>query len=122
VRREARTTIYGEIGTAFPLPAPDTAPAPSPMKVDPERLKSVLGITDVTFIPGRSSLAVVDATLSGYPPAFDAANREAMTQPGTYDYSCPIHPKMQGRIVVRRLGPDSVLERISLRGEPRSLT
>ena len=24
------------------------------MKVEPERLKSVLGITDVTFIPGRS--------------------------------------------------------------------
>ena len=35
------------------------------MKVEPERLKSVLGIADVTFIPGRSALAIVDATLSG---------------------------------------------------------
>ena len=48
------------------------------MKVEPERLKSVLGVTDVTFIPGRSTLAVVDATLSGRPPAFDAATHDAM--------------------------------------------
>jgi plastocyanin len=142
------------------------------MKVEPERLKSVLGITNVTFIPGRSSLAVVDSTLSGQPPAFEAANRDAMmhrrtegtnlalqpnqigidnfqftpsvlsvsagtavtwinkddtphlvvstqnkfasgvldedqrftvtlTEPGTYDYFCSIHPKMQGQLVVR---------------------
>jgi plastocyanin len=48
------------------------------MKVEPERLKSVLGVTNVTFIPGRSALAVVDATLSGLPPAFDAASHDAM--------------------------------------------
>ena len=50
------------------------------MKVEPERLKSVLGVTNVTFIPGRNSLAVVDATLSGLPPAFAAASHDAMVQ------------------------------------------
>jgi amicyanin len=126
----------------------------------------------VTFIPGRSSLAVVDATLSGEPPAFVSASHDAMmrrqsdrkalilgpneigidnfdftpavltvkagttvtwinkddvphlivntqnrfrassvldtdqrysvtlARPGTYDYFCSLHPKMQGKIVV----------------------
>jgi Icc protein len=68
------------MSTAFPQPTPGTAPAPGPMKVEPERLKSVLGITDVTFVPGRATLAVIDATLSGQPPAFEAASRDAMAR------------------------------------------
>jgi plastocyanin len=102
-------------------------------------------IADVTFVPGRGSLAIVDATLSGQPPAFDEASHEAMmerqtkrrsitladnevgidnfnfatpvlspvldtdqrfsttlTTAGTYDYFCSLHPKMQGKIIVRR--------------------
>ena len=66
------------MSTAFPQPTPGTAPAPGAMKVEPARLKSVLGITDVTFVPGRSMLAVVDATLSGEPPAFASASHDAM--------------------------------------------
>jgi amicyanin len=144
------------------------------MKVDADRLKSVLGIANVTFVPGRSSLAIVDSTLSGQPPAFEAASHDAMmrrqeqrknlrlaaneigidnfnftpqtltvktgtkvtwinsddvphlivsvqgafkqspvldsdqrysatiAKPGTYDYFCSLHPKMQGKIVVTR--------------------
>jgi plastocyanin len=171
---EGHVSFHTAMATAFPLPAPNSsALAPVPMKVEPERLKSVLGITNVTFVPGHSSLAVVDSTLSGQPPAFDAANHDAMmrrqaakanlvlgpneigidnfqftpavlrvsagtavtwinkddtphriastqnkfqpsgvldtdqrftvtlTEPGTYDYFCSIHPKMQGQIVVR---------------------
>src|SRR5437667_4975607 len=75
---EGNIAFHTAMSTAFPQPAPGTAPAPGPMKVEPERLKSVLGVTDVTFIPGRSTLAVVDATLSGRPPAFDAATHDAM--------------------------------------------
>ena len=77
---EGNISFHTAMSTAFPQPTPGTAPAPGPMKVEPERLKSVLGITDVTFIPGRSMLAVVDATLSGEPPAFVAASHEAMMQ------------------------------------------
>jgi plastocyanin len=170
---EGHVSFHTAMATGFPLPAPNSsALAPVPMKVEPERLKSVLGIRSVTFVPGRSSLAVVDSTLSGQPPAFEAANREAtirrqaeranlvfgpneigidnfqfmpaalrvsagtavtwinkddtphlvvstqnkfkqsgildtdqrfsvtLTAPGTYDYFCSIHPKMQGQIVV----------------------
>jgi plastocyanin len=142
------------------------------MAVDPQRLKSVLGIANVTFIPGRGSLAVVDSTLSGLAPAFEAASHDSMnmkrnarramklgptdigidnfnftpptltvakgtkvtwinnddvphlivnvqnrfkqsavldtdqkfsatlTAPGTYNYFCSLHPKMQGKIIV----------------------
>jgi len=75
---EGNISFHTAMSTAFPQPAPGTAPAPGPMKVEPDRLRSVLGITDVTFIPGRGSLAVVDATLSGQPPAFEAASHDAM--------------------------------------------
>lgn len=75
---EGTMSFHTAMSTAFPQPTPGTAPAPGPMLVDPSKLKSVLGITDVTFIPGRSSLAVVDATLSGEAPAFEAASHDAM--------------------------------------------
>jgi plastocyanin len=75
---EGNVSFHTAMSTAFPQPTPGTAPAPGPMKVEPDRLKSVLGITDVTFVPGRSALAVVDATLSGQPPAFEQASHDAM--------------------------------------------
>ncbi len=170
---EGNVSFHTAMSTAFPQPTPGTAPAPGPMKVEPEKLRSVLGVTNVTFIPGRSALAVVDATLSGEPPAFESASHDAMmrrktdrnalvlaanevgidnfqftpgvvtvkvgttvtwinkddvphlivstknkfkqsavldtdqrfsatlTKPGTYDYFCALHPKMQGKIVVK---------------------
>ncbi|HET7188733.1 MAG TPA: metallophosphoesterase [Gemmatimonadaceae bacterium] len=75
---EGHMSFHTAMSTAFPQPAPGTAPAPGPMTVDAQRLKSVLGITEVTFVPGRSALAVVDATISGLPPAFAAASQDAM--------------------------------------------
>jgi plastocyanin len=75
---EGNVSFHTAMSTAFPQPTPGTAPAPGPMKVEPDRLRSVLGITDVTFVPGRSALAVVDATLSGQPPAFEQASHDAM--------------------------------------------
>ena len=75
---EGHMSFHTAMSTAFPQPAPGTAPAPGPMTVDAQRLKSVLGITEVTFVPGRSALAVVDATISGLPPAFAAVSQDAM--------------------------------------------
>jgi plastocyanin len=77
---EGNVAFHTAMSTAFPQPTPGTAPSPGPMTVDPKRLKSVLGIADVTFVPGRQSLAVVDATLSGEPPAFESASHDAMLQ------------------------------------------
>jgi 3',5'-cyclic-AMP phosphodiesterase len=77
---DGHVSFHTAMSTAFPQPAPGSAPGPGPMLVDPTKLKSVLGIADVTFIPGRSTLAVVDATLSGEPPAFEAAAHDTMMQ------------------------------------------
>jgi len=61
---EGNVTFHTAMSTAFPQPAPGTAPAPGPMKVPGERLRSVLGITDVRYVSKRHSLAVVDSTLA----------------------------------------------------------
>lgn len=60
---EGAVTFHTAMSTAFPQPAPGSAPAPGPMKVPTERLRGVLGITDVRFQPGQNTLAVVDSTL-----------------------------------------------------------
>jgi Icc protein len=60
---EGAVTFHTAMSTAFPQPAPGSAPAPGPMKVPAERLRSVLGITDVHFQPGQHTLAVVDSPL-----------------------------------------------------------
>jgi hypothetical protein len=38
-------------------------PSPGPMKVPAEKLRSVLGITDVNFIRGRRTLGIIDSSL-----------------------------------------------------------
>ena len=79
---EGNVAFHTAMSTAFPQPAPGTAPAPGPLKVAPERLRSVLGVTDVTYVSGHHTLAVVDATLSGLAPAFAAATHESMSAQG----------------------------------------
>jgi 3',5'-cyclic-AMP phosphodiesterase len=61
---EGNITFHTAMSTAFPQPAPGTAPKPGPMKVEAGRLSSVLGITDVNYVEGKHSLAVVDRTLA----------------------------------------------------------
>ncbi|MBV9879526.1 MAG: metallophosphoesterase [Gemmatirosa sp.] len=75
---EGNTQFHTAMSTAFPQPAPGSAPAPGPMKVDPGLLARVLGVTSVSYVPGRHSLAVVDATISGAPAAFAEANHQEM--------------------------------------------
>ena len=61
---EGRMTFHTAMSTAFAQPQAGKAPRPGPMKVEPGRLKDYLGITDVNYVQGESSLAVVDSTLS----------------------------------------------------------
>ena len=61
---EGNVTFHTATSTAFPQPAPGAAPKPGPMKVAPEILPTVLGITEVTYVESQHSLAVVDAKLS----------------------------------------------------------
>jgi 3',5'-cyclic AMP phosphodiesterase CpdA len=61
---EGNVTFHTAASTAFPQPQPGTADSPGPMKVPAERLKSILGITDVTYVRGKHALAVVDSSLA----------------------------------------------------------
>jgi Icc protein len=61
---EGNVTFHTARSTAFPQPEPGKAPAPGPMKVPAERLRSVLGITNVNYVRGNHSLAVVDSALA----------------------------------------------------------
>jgi 3',5'-cyclic AMP phosphodiesterase CpdA len=61
---EGNVTFHTAPSTAFPQPAPGTAPSPGPMKVASEKLNAVLGVTDVTFKPGEQRLAIIDRPLS----------------------------------------------------------
>ncbi len=64
---EGHITFHTALSTAFPQPAPGSAPSPGPMTVAAKRLRSFLGISHATYIEGRSTLATVDSTLSGEP-------------------------------------------------------
>lgn len=61
---EGNVTFHTAASTAFPQPQPGTADSPGPLKVPAEQLKSILGITDVTYLRGKHALAVVDSSLA----------------------------------------------------------
>ena len=62
---EGNVTFHTARSTAFPQPAPGTAPSPGPMKVDASKLRSVLGIASVNFKMGDQPLAIIDTPLQG---------------------------------------------------------
>jgi Icc protein len=64
---EGNVTFHTAMSTAFPQPAPGTAPSPGPMKVPANKLRDVLGITHANFVAQRHDLAVVDSSLAGTP-------------------------------------------------------
>jgi 3',5'-cyclic AMP phosphodiesterase CpdA len=61
---EGRIAFHTARSTAFPQPAPGTAPSPGPLKVPPEQLHSMLGITDALFVRGHDRIALIDSTLT----------------------------------------------------------
>src|SRR5215212_895638 len=61
---EGNVTFHTARSTAYPQPPPGTAPAPGPIKdVPAEKLRSMLGVTDVNYVAKGSQLAVVDEAL-----------------------------------------------------------
>jgi hypothetical protein len=61
---EGNITFHTARSTAFPQPAPGSAPKPGPMVVEAPRLRSVLGLTQVTYRETATPLAIVDTALS----------------------------------------------------------
>src|SRR5882757_3967725 len=62
---EGNVAFHTARSTAFPQPAPGTAPSPGPMKVADDKLRGLLGVASVTFKQGDQRLAVVDQPLQG---------------------------------------------------------
>jgi len=60
---EGNVAFHTARSTAFPQPAPGTAPSPGPLKVPAGELRKHLGVTTVNFVQGRKSLAIVDTPL-----------------------------------------------------------
>ena len=61
---EGNVTFHTARSTAYPQPAPGTAPAPGPIKNLPsDQLRNFLGLTDVNVVHSGSPLALVDSTL-----------------------------------------------------------
>jgi len=60
---EGNVTFHTARSTAFPQPAPGTAPSPGPMKVPADQLEKMLGIASVTFKQNEQRLAIVDRPL-----------------------------------------------------------
>jgi Icc protein len=61
---EGAVTFHTATSTAFPQAHPSPDAKPGPLKVEAEMLRSLLGITEVNYVRGQHSLAVVDASLA----------------------------------------------------------
>jgi plastocyanin len=60
---EGKVSFHTAMSTAFPQPAPGSAPSAGPMKVPADQLQRVLGITDVNYLVSGGSLAIIDSPL-----------------------------------------------------------
>jgi hypothetical protein len=61
---EGNVAFHTACSTAFPQPAPGTAPSPGPIKDLPAGwLRATLGVTRVSQVQGQSGLAIIDTPL-----------------------------------------------------------
>jgi 3',5'-cyclic AMP phosphodiesterase CpdA len=60
---EGNVAFHTGMSTAFPQPAPGAAASPGPMKVEPGRLRQLLGVSTVSYVAGKERLAIVDRPL-----------------------------------------------------------
>ena len=60
---EGHVSFHTAMSTAFPQPAPGSAPSPGPMKVDADRLKKVLGLSRMSFHDVNHPIAITDVPL-----------------------------------------------------------
>jgi len=61
---EGNMTFHTARSTAFPQPAPGTAPKGGPMVVPADQLRGMLGLTSVNYVEVDHHLALVDSTLA----------------------------------------------------------
>ena len=61
---EGAIMFHTAMSTAFPQPAPGSAPSPGPMKIPEADARRMIGAADVTYVPGQHPLAIVDSRLA----------------------------------------------------------
>src|SRR5246500_2879207 len=61
---EGNVTFHTARSTAFPQPAPGTAPSPGPKLVPAGELRKWLGVREVVYAPSPTNLAVTDSDLA----------------------------------------------------------
>jgi plastocyanin len=66
---EGNVTFHTALSTAFPQPAPGTAPSPGPMKVEDARLRKVLGLARMSFQTVNHPIAITDLPLEADAPS-----------------------------------------------------
>jgi len=60
---EGHVSFHTAMSTAFPQPAPGSAPSPGPMKVEADRLKKILGLSRLSFHDINHPIAITDVPL-----------------------------------------------------------
>ena len=62
---EGHVTFHTAMSTAYPQPAPGSAASPGPVKVADDRLRKVLGLSQMTFHGVNHPIAITDVPLEG---------------------------------------------------------
>ena len=78
---EGHVTFHTAMSTAFPQPAPGSAPSPGPMKVEADRLKKVLGLSRMSFHDVKHPIAITDLPLEEPTQAAASDHRLVATGP-----------------------------------------
>jgi 3',5'-cyclic AMP phosphodiesterase CpdA len=61
---EGNVTFHTARSTAYPQPSAGSGPGPGPLKVPPDQLRTMLGISSVSIVKHPRSLALSDSTLA----------------------------------------------------------
>jgi Icc protein len=69
---EGHVTFHTAMSTAFPQPAPGSAPSPGPMKVADDRLRTMLGLSRISFHDVNHPIAITDLPLEAATTNADA--------------------------------------------------
>jgi plastocyanin len=75
---EGHVSFHTAMSTAFPQPAPGSAPSPGPMKVDADRLKKVLGLSRMSFHDVNHPIAITDVPLDEEMKAAGAGQQQVV--------------------------------------------
>ena len=75
---EGHVTFHTAMSTAFPQPAPGSAPSPGPMKVEADRLRKVLGIARMSFYDVNHPIAITDMPLEDETRTADGRDHQIM--------------------------------------------